>query len=75
VARQADSKAITMVIHLDIASDGNGGTRVAAAWGVRSKGFVRVLEPVVRRAFAKQLDLREAQIQRGLAKGVPVRDD
>jgi len=75
VTRQADSKALRMVIHLDIAADGNSGTRVAADWEVTPKGFMRLLEPLLRRAFTKQLDLREAQIARGLAKGVPVRDD
>ncbi len=36
---------------------------------------MRLLGPVLGRAFTKQLDLREAQIARGLAKGVPARDD
>jgi len=63
-----------MVIHLDIAADGDGGTRVAADWEVRSKGFMRLLEPVIKRAFTRQLDPREAQVAKGIVKRVPRTD-
>jgi hypothetical protein len=41
---------------------------------VRTKSFMRLLEPVIRRAFRRQLDLREAQITKGLARRVPRND-
>jgi uncharacterized protein YndB with AHSA1/START domain len=67
VARETVGAMMTIGIHLAFSDEG-GGTRVAARWEVTPKRWMRLLEPMLRRAFRKQLDTREAQIARGLAK-------
>jgi carbon monoxide dehydrogenase subunit G len=67
VARETIGKVLDIGIELDFAEE-NGGTRVAAKWAVQPKGPMRLLTPMLRSAFRKQLVQREAQIKRGLAK-------
>jgi len=67
VARETIGDLMDIGIHLEFA-EADGGTRVDATWEVQPKKFMRLLTPVLHRAFRKQLVLREAQIKRGLAK-------
>jgi carbon monoxide dehydrogenase subunit G len=66
VVRETTGQVLRIGIRLEFEQN-DGGTRVAAKWEVQPRGWMRLLTPMLRRAFAKQLGQREAQIARGLA--------
>jgi hypothetical protein len=69
VARETEGAVLSIGIRLEF-TPVDGGTEVAARWHVEPKGWMRGMGLVVERPFRKQLDQREAQIARGLAKRV-----
>jgi Polyketide cyclase / dehydrase and lipid transport len=70
VVRDTRGKYLWIYIELDFSPE-NGGTRAAASWTVRPRGWMRLLEPLLRRAFWGSVSEREKQIAKGLAKRAP----
>jgi uncharacterized protein len=70
VARTTEGTQLSIGIRLQFSEADDGGTDVHARWQVEPKGWMRGMGLVVERAFRKQLDQREAQIARGIAKRV-----
>lgn len=70
VARETTGAVLSIGIRLAFEENADG-TRVAATWEVQPKSWMRLLTPMLRRAFRQQLAQREEQIARGLAKHAP----